>query len=117
MSSDNSDSDDASEVYYCVNCKNEIGHYREWKCVTCNNYFDETCYIYNCLYYGCCEDGNGLRQCKSCVVSKGRKYCLEIDCSCENQHDKNLCVRENNEWKKKTRSEELRKAYECAFGI
>ena len=92
----------------CNDCKKEIAYFKEWKCATCNVFFDENCYIDKCSYYGCAEEGK--RQCSNCILSgKERKYCMDEDCNCENIN--------RQKFKRQYRSEELKKAYENAFGI
>ena len=92
----------------CKHCNKEIASFKEWKCGSCNSYFDENCYIDKCLYYGCAEDGT--RQCSDCITSgKKRKYCIDEDCGCEN-----ICKEKS---KRQYRLEELKNAYENAFGI
>lgn len=105
-----------SSAYECTECNKEISYYQEWKCATCNSYFDETCYINKCVPYDCMEAG-GKRQCINCISSgKERRYCLEEDCSCENQLRVNG-ENANNKEKRKSRYASLKQAYAKGFGI
>ena len=96
-----------SEECMCVRCNKEIAYFKEWKCATCDNLFDENCYIYDCILYGCADAGK--RQCKNCIfLKKETKYCIDEDCPCENRGIKT---------KREYRLDELKRAYENAFGI